>query len=178
MLKSIYILRNMLRGKTYNEIGGMLTKGKITESELMKFYKAERNLAQRRERELIKAGIGGLNDLSFKKSANIVTTNDLVHEVADVNRYIKSNTTVSARKAEISKKLETMHKRGIFKNINESNFNLFARFMDWAKATSRFNNYSSESDVVEETIETVINTGADNSEQFETLFSAVVLGVI
>lgn len=176
MARSLETLRGILRGTTFNQLGSMLTSGKVSESELRKFYSEERKIANKRSGRLQSAGLTELNE-NFRKTANLVTTQDLIREIADVNRFIKGKTTVTERRADIRKKLEKMHSRNMFLNVDEHNFSKFTRFMDWARSTSRLERYSSESDEVELTFDTVVNTGASTAAEFEELFLAVTGGV-
>lgn len=173
MARSLSSLRSSLRGASFNQIGSMYASGKISESELRRFYSEERKIANKREARLQAAGLAG-QTAEFRKTTNLATVQDLVREIADVNRYLQGKTTVRERRAEVRQKLDKMHGRGMFENVNERNFSKFARFMDWARSTSLLQSFSSESDVIEETVDTVINTGASTASEFAEIFSAVI----
>lgn len=177
MFITSYRLKQMIGGATYNQIGALLTSGRVSEADLRRYYSRARQTALKRVKAAEKAGYAFWNPPDFRRIKNLVTTSDLVHEIADVNRFLKGPSTVGARRADIAKKVNTMHERNMFLFVNESNFAAFARFMDWARATSRLTTYTSESDEIELTAETVIQTGASTAEEFEALFNAVTGGV-
>lgn len=166
-----YQLRQMLKGASVAKMGELLTQGKITESELRSYYRGARKTAAGRQQAAEKAGLSVKGEIGMK-SSNITTTGALLREIADVNRFLKQG-TVTARKESMDKILKTMHGRGLFQNVNQSNFDSFTRFMDWARAAGIFKSYSSESDVIEETIDAVISTGASTAAEFSELFEAV-----
>lgn len=177
MFMTLYRLRQMVGGASYNQIGALLTSGKVSEADLRHYYSSARQTALKRVKAAEKAGYAFWNPPEFRRIKNLVTTSDLLHEIADVNRFLKAPTTVGARRADIAKKVNMMHERNMFLFVNESNFAAFARFMDWARATSRLTTYTSESDEIELTAETVIQTGASTAEEFEILFNAVTGGI-
>ena len=177
MFMTLYRLRQMVGGASYNQIGALLTSGKVTEADLRRYYSSARQTALKRVEAAEKAGLDFWNPPEFRRIKNLVTTSDLLHEIADVNRFLKAPTTVGARRADIAEKVSTMHERNMFLFVNESNYSTFAHFMDWARATSRLTTYSSESDEIELTAETVIQTGARTAEEFEELFNAVIGGI-
>ena len=177
MFITSYRLKQMVGGASYNQIGALLTSGKVSEADLRRYYSRARQTALKRVKAAEKAGYAFWNPPDFRKIKNLVTTSDLVHEIADVNRFLKAPTTVGARRADIAKKVNMMHERNMFLFVNESNYAAFARFMDWARATSRLTTYTSESDEIELTAETVIQTGASTAEEFEMLFNVVTGGV-
>lgn len=177
MFITYYRLKQMVGGATYNQLGALLTNGRVSEANLRYYYSRARQTALKRIKAAEKAGYSFWNPSEFRRIKNLVTTADLLHEIADVNRFLKAPTTVGARRADIAKKVSTMHERKMFLFVNESNYSTFARFMDWARATSRLTTYTSESDEIELTAETVIQTGAQTAEEFEILFNAVTGGV-
>lgn len=177
MFITLYRLKQMVGGASYTQIGELLTSGRVSEADLRRYYSRARQTALKRVKAAEKAGYAFWNPPDFRRIKNLVTTSDLVHEIADVNRFLKAPTTVGARRTDIAKKVNTMHQRNMFLFVNESNYAVFARFMDWARATSRLTTYSSESDEIELTVETVIQTGASTAEEFEDLFNAVTGGV-
>lgn len=171
-----YRLQKLVGGATYNQLGKLLVNNTVSEKDLRRYYSRARQTALKRIKAAEKAGLAFWNPPDFRRIKNLVTTSDLLHEIADVNRFLKAPTTVGARRADIAEKVSTMHDRNMFLFVNESNYSTFARFMDWARATSRLTTYSSESDEIELTAETVIQTGARTAEDFENLFIAVTGG--
>ena len=171
--KTMDELKGLLHGATYNQIGSLLTSGKVTEKELLKYYRNARETALKRVKANEKAGLPFGNKPEFRKAGNVVTVSDLVREIADVNRFLNAKTSAAARRDTIQKRLDTMHSRGLFKDVNIHNYHVFERFMNWFKSTGLNTSYSSESDEVEYTFETVLNTGADSSGLFSSLFHAI-----
>ena len=144
-----YRLKQMLGGASYNQIGALLTSGRVSEADLRRYYSNARQIALKRIKAAESADLEFWNPPEFRRIKNLVTTSDLLHEIADVNRFLKAPTTVGARRADIAEKVKTMHERNMFLFVNEANYSTFARFMDWARATSRLTTYSSESDEIE-----------------------------
>lgn len=178
MFITSYRLKQMVGGATYNQLGALLTSGRVSEAGLRRYYSRARQTALKRVKAAEKAGLAFWNPPEFRRIKNLVTTSDLLHEIADVNRFLKAPTTVGARRADIAEKVSTMHERNMFLFVNESNYSTFARFMDWARATSRLTTYSSESDEIELTAETVVQTGARTAAEFEDLFNSVLDSMI
>lgn len=167
-------LKELLSGATYTQVGKMLSEGKVTEAELKKYYKGALAAAEKRQQRSIEAGLAKEGQSVGLKPRNITSVMELVRNVADVNKYLKAPTTVKQRTEVMNKALKTMHNRGMFKGVNKGNFNQFTRFMDWARAAGVLKTYSSESDVIEETVDAVISTGASTAAEFQELFDMVI----
>lgn len=152
----------------------MLSEGTLTESEVKKYYRDALAAAEKRQQRAIEKGLAKEGQSIGLKARNITTTQELARNIADVNKYLKAPTTVKQRKEVMDKTLKTLHNRGLFKGVNKSNFNQFTRFMDWARAAGIFKTYSSESDVIEETVDAVINSGASTAAEFQELYDMVI----
>ena len=166
-------LRSMLGGATYNQIGKLLTSGRVNEAELRKYYSRARQTALKR----IKAVEGGELAFSqpptFRTIKQTVTTTDLVREIVDVNRFLQGPTTKAARREHRNTVINTLHSKGIT-FVNAGNFNRWTRFMDWARSSGIIGRgYDSESDEVEETFKAAESVGAADLADYQALFEAV-----
>ena len=171
-------LSKMIGTASYNQIGALVTSGKLDVKTLRRYYSRARKIALKRVKRADELGVGFWHKPEFRQIKNLITTADLIREINDVNRFLNAETTVSQRKEYIRKRIDTMHKRGMFKNINTfEDYEKFAKFLDWARATGRLDTYGSESNEIEETMDSVINEKADTSAQFEELFN-VVIGIM
>ena len=121
MFITSYRLKQMLGGATYNQLGALLTSGRLSEADLRRYYSRARQTALKRVKAAEKAGLAFWNSPDFRRIKNLVTTSDLLHEIADVNRFLNAPTTVNARRADIAEKVSTMHDRNMFLFVNESN---------------------------------------------------------
>ena len=169
-------LKRQLSGLTYNQLGKMLSTGKIDEGGLRYYYSRARKTALTR----VKAASGTdvaftRNPPHFRTIRQTVTTSDLVREIADVNRFLGGATTVTQRRAKRDETIQTLHERG-FDFVTRENFNRWAAFMDWGRSAGIFSSadgYDSESAEVEETFRAAERIGARDLETYKQLFEAV-----
>ena len=113
----------------------------------------------------------------------MVTTNDLVREIADVNRFLAGATTKTARAENRTATIAALNEKGI-DFVNAGNFNRWTQFMDWARSTGlirgggKSGGYDSESDEIEETYKAAENAGVSDFAGYKELFEAVTGSMI
>lgn len=167
-------LKSILGGASYNQIGKMLTTGEISETDLRYYYSRARQTALKRVRAAAGTDVAFVrNKPEFRTIRQTITTSDLVHEIADVNRFLSGATTVTARRAKRDETIATLQEQG-FDFITRENFNRWGAFMDWGRSAGIFaGGYDSESAEVEETFKAAERIGARDVETYRELFEAV-----
>lgn len=179
LLKTYDRLRSMLGGGTYNQIGKLLTTGRVNEAELRKYYSRARQTALKRIKAVEGTNLAFVqNKPEFRTIKQMVTTSDLVREIADVNRFLAGKTTKAARREMRNQVINTLHEKGIT-FVNSNNFIRWTQFMDWARSTGvikkngRNGGYDSEADEVEETFKAAESAGISDFAGYKELFEAV-----
>lgn len=130
-----------------------LAKGAVTESDLRGAYKTLRHRAQQRERsthvESVVKEFGNTERTYFTKPSNLVTQSKLLHELADVNRYLKSKaSTITGLKQTRKNVINAAEKQGF--DVDKGNYRQFVEFMKWFHASEYAKKYDSDSEEVAE----------------------------
>lgn len=164
-----YISNKQIQGMSYNQIGAALVKGTLTEARLRDYYAGARRTAMSRAGRVSKTTeFGDIEKPTFMKTKNLPTTQALVREIADVNRYLTSKrSTITGLKQERASRLASLEKHG-FDFVNESNYGDFINFMAWFKNSEFAKYYDSNDDEVAEVFEAAESaTPEEWSELFE-----------
>lgn len=176
LLKTYDALKNIIGGATYNQIGKMLTTGRVTEAELRKYYSRARQTALKRVKAVEGTELAFVrNRPEFRTIKQTVTTSDLVREIADVNKFLNAQTTMTGRRQHRDSVIASLNAKGI-DFVNASNFNRWTQFMDWARSTNiigKNGGYDSEADEVEETFKAAESAGVSDFAGYKALFEAV-----
>lgn len=154
----------MARG--VNQLGKALISGAVTEKELRAEYSRLRSIAQKRVARTQKSDIPYLpgNVPYFTKLRNITTTQELVRELSQLERFIESPRSTRAGRVAIREKtLATLSAHGI--EVNKSDYNKWVAFMEWFKNSEYAAKYDSNSDEVME----IFEEGA-SARQWERMF--------
>ena len=171
-------LKTMIGGASYTQVGKMLASGRITEQELRKYYSQARQTAMKRIKSVEGTELAFVrNRPEFRQLKSMVTTNDLVREIADVNRFLAGATTKTARAENRTATIAALNEKGI-DFVNAGNFNRWTQFMDWARSTGlirggKSGGYDSESDEIEETFKAAEKAGVSDFAGYKELFEAV-----
>ena len=146
-----YYTKGEISRMSYNVLGKRVSSGQISERRLRSYYKEARKEAMKRGKKLESSSeFGPLEKPFFMQEKNLVTTSALLHEIADINRFLKpERSTIQGLKADRSKKLETLHKHG-FNFVSENNFSDWTRFMNWFYSSEFARYYDSSDPDVEE----------------------------
>ncbi len=152
----------------YNDLIVALNKGEITEKDLRKKYSEFRAQIMKQVKSVQKSDIKFLPGTAptMRKAANLITTRDLVHEIATgLQWYHSKSYSIKQRKEQRRVAIEKLAEHGI--KIKESQWDEWRRFMQWFKASSFAAIYDSDSAVTQ----MVFNSEeASNSEDWIALF--------
>ena len=154
-------LYNKIAAASYNQLGRMLTAGEVSEAQLRKVYTERRRTAMDRVRNITsdsaKAEFGTHEREKFLPVKDLPTTAALVHELADVSRFLANReSTITGLKINRQRRIEKLQKQGF--DINERNYADFFDFMNWFKQSEYAMKYDSSSDEVQE-----VFSAADNA---------------
>lgn len=177
MAKKGYISKERIetiKNASYNQIVGMLNTGNLQEKELRKAYSQLRDIAEKRikrvsTKEVTKEfGTVDMYDedgVYFRKIKNISTTSELVRELADMTRFLRSKrSTVTGLRKQREQTIWQGKKLGF--NINEKNYLDFIKFMKWFKSSEYSKKYDSDS----EEVQAVFNSEAATEADWKKLF--------
>ena len=163
-----YISNKQIQGMSYTQIGKALSSGALTEARLRSYYSSARATAMSRTARVSKTTeFGDIDKEYFRKSKSLTTTSALVHEIADVNRFLNSKrSTITGLKEQRASRLESLDRHG-FDFVNESNYGDFVNFMSWFKNSEFAKYYDSNDDEVAEVFE---NAESASPEEWAALF--------
>lgn len=149
--KSKYISDSKIRSMSYTELGKALTRGELTESRLKSYYTSARKTAMSRASRTEKTTeFGPIEKQYFTKVRNLTTTSSLLHEIADVNRYLNSAaSTIGGLRQRRKKQLDSLERHG-FTFVNEGNYSEWVKFMQWFQSSEFSMYYDSNDDEVAE----------------------------
>lgn len=148
---SKYITDTQISKMSYNEMGRKLTTGELTEKRLKDYYTSARKKALDRYRRTSKTEeFGDIEKQTFAKLKNLLTTSALVHEIADVNRYLSSaSSTITGLRKRREQVLSTLSYHG-FDFVDESNYGEWLRFLNWFKGSDYARLYDSTDEAIED----------------------------
>jgi len=169
-----YITNRQIQGMSYTQIGKALVTGELTEARLKSYYSSARSTAMSRASRVGQTTeFGDIEKPYFSKVRNLPTTNALVREIADVNRYLNSKrSTIAGLKQQRSERLESLERHG-FDFVDESNYGDFVNFMKWFKSSEFAKYYDSNDDEVSEVFEQAENA---TPEEWARLFKEYTSG--
>lgn len=157
-----------VRRSAYNDLIVALNKGEISEKELRKKYSEFRKQIMSQIKRIEKSDITFLPGTAptMRKAANLITTRDLVHEIATGLQFYHSNSySITQRKEQRRVAIEKLAEHGI--KIKVSQYDEWRRFMQWFKSSSFAAIYDSDSAVTQ----LVFNSeSASTSQEWESLF--------
>lgn len=157
-----------VRRSAYNDLVVALNKGEITEKDLRKKYSEFRKQIMSQIKSIEKSDIKFLPGTApiMRKAANLITTRDLVHEIATGLQFYHSKSySKQQRKEQRRLAIEKLAEHGI--NIKESQWDEWRRFMQWFKSSSFAAIYDSDS----ASTQMVFNSEeASTAQEWETLF--------
>ena len=146
----------------YNDLRILNERGQLDVYDLMERYKDMRLNVMRQVRRIEKSDVPFFSGErpEFAKVSDINSTEDLLHAVADIQRFKTSgNYSIAERHARRAASIETMHSHGM-DFVNEQNYGTWARFMRWFYDNKVDRIFGSRDDVVEEFFD-------DNWEELE-----------
>ena len=160
-----YISNKQLQKLSFNQLVKLVDAGQLTEKRLRSYYTEARKLATGRERRRQASEFGDILDKEvFRKQKSLITTSDLLHEIADVNKFLnKKTSTVTGLKEQREQTIETLSQHGI--DIDEDQYNDWIMFMKWFKNSKYSIIFDSDSEEVAEVFEQ-----GSNSSDWKALF--------
>lgn len=142
----------VLGGMNYVQLTKAFTSGQISEKQLRSYYKEASRTARRRYRDVQKRSKGEFGELAkqtFVKERNITTTQQLLKEIHDVNKYLSGKTsTITGLKNQREQIIETAERLGV--DISESNYREWLDFLNWFNNSEYAKYFDSSSEEVAE----------------------------
>ena len=162
-----------IRESTYTQLGKLVSSGEITEAALRNYYRTEVKKARNRISKLKNPRIEreyGKQDLPrFMSLRNLTTTSALLHEIADLNRFLNKRTSLeSGLKHEKNYRMEYLKSEGI--NVSEDNYLLWDEFIKWFNLSEYSKKFEYVDEVVGEVFEDAINNEKITPADWEKLF--------
>ena len=166
-------LQKALGSKTLYGLQQMLESGKITISDVRKYYTDARSKALKRVARVMESDVPFIDaPPDFVKTSEL-SDSELLKEVADVNKFLKGisygSTKVADRRRIRKKSIESLHRHNIT-FVNEGNYNDWARFQRWIKATGLEKVYGSDSDAMNNIFIQADQEGNATAERWAELF--------
>ncbi len=148
-----YYTNLQIQGMSYNQLGNLLASGEISEKRLRSYYTDARSKAVSRNRSVQRSEFGKTAESeTFMKLRNLTTQSALLHEIADVNKYLGSKRSTIGGQREIRRNyIENARENGM--NIDESNYDKWIRFITWFKESEYALAYDSDAEEVEQAFE-------------------------
>ena len=161
-----YVTNLQLRGLSFNQLVKMVDTGQVSEKRLRSYYSEARKLAIGREKRRQASEFGEVLDKEvFRKQKSLITTSDLLHEIADVNKFLnRKSSTITGLKEQRQQTIDTLSEHGI--DIDESQYNDWVRFMKWFKNSKYSVMFDSDSEEVAEAFQQGSNS-SDWGQLFE-----------
>lgn len=171
ILSGGYISNTKIAGMSYNQLTRLVDSGRISVKELRSTYSQLRTTAKSRERtvgrESVVEQFGNAERQNFRPSKNLVTTSELLHELADVGKFLTSQrSTITGLREQREHIIDRVNSQGF--EVDERNYRDFIEFMQWFNASEYAKKYDSDSEEVNE----VFNSGASSPAEWQALFSA------
>ena len=89
-----------IRESTYTQLGKLLSSGEISEAAMRNYYRTEvkkaRNRISKLKSERITREYGKQDLPRFMSARNLTTTSALLHEIADLNRFLNKKTSLES----------------------------------------------------------------------------------
>ena len=172
ILSGGYISNIKIAGMSYTQLTRLVDSGRISVKELRSTYSQLRTTAKSRERTVSRESVveqfGNVDRQNFRVSKNLVTTSELLHELADVGKFLRSQrSTVTGLKEQREQIIDQMEQQGF--DIDKDNYKEFIEFMRWFKSSEYSKLYDSDSEEVSE----VFNSGETNPADWKKLFEEI-----
>lgn len=142
-----------IAGMSLNRLQKAVVSGELSVPEIKTAYTSLRRTAMQRERRVGAANIvkefGNTDREYFRKPSTLNTTADLLRELADVNRYLKSKrSTITGLKDLRKNVINSVQNMGF--DVDNENYPEFIKFMNWFKSSEYSMKYDSDAEEVAE----------------------------
>ena len=169
ILSGGYISNAKIAGMSYTQLAQLVSSGRVSVKELRSTYSQLRTTAKSRERTISGENaveqFGSPDRQNFRVSKNLVTTSELLHELAEVGKFLRGNkSTITGLKKERSYLMEKFGEAGF--EVDESNYKEFKKFMKWFHASEFAKKWDSDQPEVSE----VFNNGKASPADWRRLF--------
>ena len=153
----------------YSQLGKALVSGQVTEKQLRRYYREARARANRRYKDIVrktKGEFGEIQKVSFMKEKDLPTTQSLLREIHDVNKYLSGrSSTITGLKIQRESIIEKAEQLGV--DINEGNYRQWLDFLNWFKNSEFAKFFDSSSEEVAEAFN--MSEGANPSDWSKAL---------
>lgn len=159
-------MASLVAFKNYNNLAAAVERGEVSIKDIRRAYTGLRRIANRQVKAIAESDVGfSRGEMNyFRAVRNLVTTRDLIHEVADlISFYNSKRYSIKERRVTRDKTIDTLNKRGI--NVTKETWGEWINFITWFKASAYSALYDSDSSIVQDVFEE-----GSNAQEWERLF--------
>lgn len=166
-----------IQNASYSQLGKMLTSGEITETALKNYYSQELKKAKDRIRKLAKEStteeFGAQEIPKFMSLKNLTTTTALLHEVADISRFMRQRiSTIGGLKREKEARLKNLKKFGV--NVTDKNYGKWMEFIKWFNLSEYSKKFMYEAEEVKDVFTDSMKDEKATPAEWERLFNEYI----
>lgn len=166
-----------LRGSTYTQLGKLVTSGAVSEAALRNFYREERRKAQSRisklKSEKTTLEYGKQDIPKFMQEKNLTSMSALLHEIADLNRFLNRKTSViSGLKKQKEARIKELKKFGV--NVDNTSYSKWAEFIQWFNLSEYSKKFEYESTEVKDVFSEAMKQEKSTPAEWERLFQQYI----
>ena len=157
---------------TYTQLVKLYDSKNMSDSEFRELYRRKRKYAMSQISKISKSDVPFVDGEKpkFPAPSELKFTSDILHSLADVNRFLKlKGHTVAGRRDTRDKAIETLNERGFY-FVNKENYFVFNTFMKWFKATEYSKMFDSDGVVVDSVFRRAEELNLSNASEWESLF--------
>lgn len=160
-----------IQNLSYTELGKAVVSGDYSVKQLRQAYSQMRSVARKRIQRLQSPSsvekFGKPNDENFRTTRNLVTTSELLKEIRDVSRFLKTKeSTITGMKERRDWQINRLQKLGF--NVENKDYPKIKEFLEWFKDSEFSMKYDSDSP----TVVNVYNSEEPTKEDWERAFNA------
>ena len=162
-----------IRQSTYLQLGKLLTSGEISEAAMRNYYRTEvkkaRNRISKLKNKKVIAEYGEQDLPRFMSLRNLITTSALLHEIADLNKFLNKRTSlISGLKHEKKYRMEYLQNVGF--NVTEENYLRWDEFIKWFYLSEYSKKFEYVDEVIGEVFEEAMANEKTSPEDWDKLF--------
>ena len=166
-----------IRESSYTELGELLTSGAVSEAAMRNYYRQEvkkaRNRISKLKSDAITKEYGKQDIPRFMALKNLTTTGALLHEIADLNRFLNRKASLeSGLRKNKAAYLEKLKEWGL--DISSENFGKWAEFLRWFKLSEYSKKFEYEADEVKDVFEESLKNEKASPAEWEKLFNEYI----
>ena len=162
-----------IRESTYTQLGKLLSSGEISEAAMRNYYRTEvkkaRNRISKLKSERITREYGKQDLPRFMSYRNLTTTSALLHEIADLNRFLNKKTSLeSGLKRQKEARMKNLKQAGV--DITPENYSMWDQFIRWFNLSEYSKKFEYEEIVVQDVFEEAVKNEKSTPAEWERLF--------